>query len=433
MIEWFDEECRYTKSKVNKKRKSFQEALRNGDNANYEVGKLKTEYFSELKEFNSLKENDYWIMKKANLHLLNSKNPNEFWRRLILKKGRIDTKFTKNELFEYFSRLSSDENARSDDRTNSAPENHENNNAFDHIQNDLPDRQINIEEIKTVIANSKNGKAAGLDKIIPELIKALDEKTLDIFVLLLNKILDNGVFPEEWTSGVVVILYKEGERSDLNNYRGITLLSMPGKILVGVLNNRLTEFVKQADILLENQCGFRKGYQTTYHIFTLFTLIDHNVNKEKEKLFLCFVDFKKAFDKVDHSFLWKKSISIWYKWKIFMTLIRSMYSQVKSCVRSKYGITNFFKFTKGVRQGCLLSPLLFALFLNDLEDYLTVNGTSGIDLWDIKIYSLLYADDLILISNNEEDVKAQMRILGNYALEYKMEINSKKTKVMVLQ
>ena len=100
-------------------------------------------------------------------------------------------------------------------------------------------------------------------------------------------------------------MYKEGERSDLNNYRGITLLSMLGKILVGALNNRLTEFVKQTDILLENQCGFRKGYQTTDHTFILFTLIDHYVNKKNTKLFLCFVDFRKAFDKVDHSLLWK--------------------------------------------------------------------------------------------------------------------------------
>ena len=94
------------------------------------------------------------------------------------------------------------------------------------------------------------------------------------------------------------------ERSDLKyNYRGITLLSMFGKILVAVLNNRLTEFVKQTDILLENQCGYRKGYQTTNHIFTLLTLIDHYVNKKNDKLFLCFVDFRKAFDKVDHSLL----------------------------------------------------------------------------------------------------------------------------------
>ena len=106
-----------------------------------------------------------------------------------------------------------------------------------------------------------------------------------------------------------------------------------------------------------------------------------------------------------------------------MTLIWSMQSQVKSCVRSKYGITKFFKFTTGVRQGCLLSPLRFALFLNDLEDYLKENGASGIDLWYIKVCSFLYTDDLILISNSEEDLKSQMRILGNYALEYEMEIN----------
>ena len=83
----------------------------------------------------------------------------------------------------------------------------------------------------------KNGKAAGIDKIVLELIKALNVSTLKIIVHILNSILDSAIFPEEWTVGVIVILYKDGEKSDLNNYRGITLLSMLGKILVGVLNN----------------------------------------------------------------------------------------------------------------------------------------------------------------------------------------------------
>ena len=80
-----------------------------------------------------------------------------------------------------------------------------------------------------MIANFKNGKAAGLNKITSELIKASDENSLEIFVLLLNKILDNGLFPEEWTLGIVIILFKEGVRSDLNNYWGITLLRLLGK------------------------------------------------------------------------------------------------------------------------------------------------------------------------------------------------------------
>ena len=281
-----------------------------------------------------------------------------------------------------------------------------------------------------MINNLNNGKAAGIDKIIPELVKALDDNTLEIIVLVLNCILDSGVFPEEWSLGVVVMLHKEGERSDLNNFRGITLLRVLGKLLVGVMNNRLTSFLKKNEILLENQCGFRKGYQTTDHIFALSALIDHYVNKNQKKLFLCFVDFRKAFNKVDHCLLWTKLLNYGIDGK-FMRLIRSMYNKMKSCVRYKFGVTKFFKLRKGVRQGCLLSPLLFALFLNDLDDFLKVNGANGIDLWDVHIFSLLYADDLILIATNEHDLKLQMHLLGQYAEKCKMEINAKKTKVMV--
>ena len=120
-----------------------------------------------------------------------------------------------------------------------------------------------------------------------------------------------------------------------------------------------------------------------------------------------------------------------YKYGIsgkFMTLVKSMYEQVKSCVKSKSGLTYFFKYKRGVRQGCLLSPVLFSLFLNDLQGYLLKSGANGITLWDIKIFSLLYADDLVLIAGSEEDLKLQMRILGSYSDEFEMEINPKENK-----
>ena len=97
-------------------------------------------------------------------------------------------------------------------------------------------------------------------------------------------------FPEEWALGVTVILFKDGDKSELINYRGITLLSMLGKLLVGVVNNRLWEVVDRSEILRENQAGFRQGYRTTDHLFTLTTLIDHHVTKNKRPLFLCFID-----------------------------------------------------------------------------------------------------------------------------------------------
>ena len=150
----------------------------------------------------------------------------------------------------------------------------------------------------------KNGKAGGLDKKIPELIREFDDNLLGLIIIVLSNIFDSGDFPEEWSLGVIVILFKDGIKSDLNNYRGITLLSMLGKILVGVLNNRLWEVVKKFEFLKENQAGFRKGCRTTDHLFTLTTIINHYVVKNKKPLFICFVDFKKAFDTVDHKLLW---------------------------------------------------------------------------------------------------------------------------------
>ena len=97
---------------------------------------------------------------------------------------------------------------------------------------------------------------------------------------------------------MIIVLFKDGDTNDLNNYHGITLLSVLGKILVGVLNNRLSKVCLDYNLLDENQCGFRRGYRTSDHIFTLSTLINHYTKVKDKKLYLCFVDFRKAFDKV---------------------------------------------------------------------------------------------------------------------------------------
>ena len=111
----------------------------------------------------------------------------------------------------------------------------------------------------------KNGKARGIDKIIPELLKSFDENMLDLITLILNF-----TFPEEWAVDVIVILHKDGDTNDLNNFCGITLLLKYIKLLIGVLNNRLSEVLQEENLLNENQAGFRKGYRTTDHIFTYF-------------------------------------------------------------------------------------------------------------------------------------------------------------------
>ena len=91
----------------------------------------------------------------------------------------------------------------------------------------------------------------------------------------------------------------------------------------------------------------------------------------------------------------------------------------------------FFNYNRGVRQGCLLSPLLFSLYINDLVECLENGGAHGVSLWDIRLCAMLYADDLILLAESENDLELQMEILGKYKIEWNMEINPKKSKVMI--
>ena len=93
-----------------------------------------------------------------------------------------------------------------------------------------------------MIKKLKENKAVGIYQIIPELLKSLDDNFLVVIVKILNKIFELGEFPEEWAAGIIVVLFKGGDKKELNNYKGITLLSILGKLFVGIVNNRLTKF-----------------------------------------------------------------------------------------------------------------------------------------------------------------------------------------------
>lgn len=130
-----------------------------------------------------------------------------------------------------------------------------------------------------------------------------------------------------------------------------------------ILNNRLDSFLADKNFINECQIGFTKKARTADHMFIL-----KSCSKPGGKLYACFVDFRKASDKVIHAGLKIKLLQLGAGTK-FYNIFKSMYNNSQSCVRLKKGLTNHFKPGIGVRQGDVLSPNLFKIFINDLPDY----------------------------------------------------------------
>ena len=137
-------------------------------------------------------------------------------------------------------------------------------------------------------------------------------------------------------------------------------------------------------------------------------VINHLLNKG-EKLFCAFVDFTKAFDCVVREVIWYKLIKIGVRGKI-LNIIMSMYKHVKSKVKINNSIIIGFECNLGVRQGECLSPFLFAMYINDLEEEFHLKGSEGIDLGMLKIFLLLYADDIIIFASSAVELQNNLNI-----------------------
>jgi hypothetical protein len=147
---------------------------------------------------------------------------------------------------------------------------------------------ITLEEIKVVIKKLKKHKATGDDSITGEMLKAGDPNTLKYLLILYNQVWQNELPPKQWKNGNIVKLPKNGNLTDCNNWRGITLQSIPGKVFLSIILERMRKSIDEK--LREEQAGFRPQRPTTDHIFTLRTIIEESTER-KLNLVINFVDF----------------------------------------------------------------------------------------------------------------------------------------------
>jgi len=200
------------------------------------------------------------------------------------------------------------------------------------------------------------------------------------------------------------------------------------KLFTFILNKRLNLLYEEKGIIDYNQIGFRKGFRTSDHVFTLKTLVDKSLF-EKKKLYACFVDFKKAYDSVWRNGLFLKMLNAGIS-KGFVELMMDMYSKLTCCVQINGGISNYFETLVGLKQGCNLSPALFNIFVNDIINNMNNIENDAPYLGTNQISCLLYADDLVLLSESKEGLQKSIDNLDSYSKKWFLEVNFKKTKCL---
>ena len=184
------------------------------------------------------------------------------------------------------------------------------------------------------------GKACGLDKVCNEMVLCLVNTYPTVVIKLFNDILKSNEVISDWVIGMIVPIYKDGQKIDPNNYRGITIISCLGKLFLSILNARLSHFVKQRNILSDCHLGFVEGNRTSDAHIIIHNLIRNTCYKNNSKIYSCFVDFKKAFDLIPRDLLLDKLQNLGIKGKFF-NIIRFIYTTDKAWVKVGKVISHF--------------------------------------------------------------------------------------------
>ena len=278
------------------------------------------------------------------------------------------------------------------------------------------------------------------------MVRLVGEKVEQWLVHLARIVWEEEKVSEDWVKQLTVPLHKKGSVKVCDNYRGIALLSVPGKVFCRVIQMRLAQRAEQ--VLRTEQCGFRKGRGCVDQIFTL-RIQSEKAREYNTSLYLAFVDLRKAYDSVSCEALWmvlEKRCHLPCK---LVRILKSLHERTKGAVRAYGKVSSEFDVTTGVRQGDVLAPVLFNLFLDAvIAATLSKHHGSGIRmLYDldgplvgnrkkmrrsVSVRDLEYADDMALVCDSMDALEDILRALDASCLGMVLAINPKKTKLMVV-
>ena len=295
-------------------------------------------------------------------------------------------------------------------------------------EKNLCESAITPDECTSALKRMKNGKTPGSDGLSVEFYKIFWHSIKDLVHDSLIYAYENGSLSIDQKRGLIKLLPKKSKiLTVLKNWRPITLLNTDYKILAHILAQRLQKVLP--NLISLDQNGYIQGRYIGCNIRTILDIIQISQNEENSNL-ITFIDYEKAFDNIKWEFMYKALEAFGFG-KEFRKWIKIIYSDVTSCVLNNGFSSNFFKLSKGVRQGCPLSALLFILIVEILAiEIRKNNNVKGIKIGNTDVKITLLADDTTLFLKDTISLRTALNIMFMFRQSSGLKINCTKTSVM---
>ena len=297
----FDRDCKLQRSIY---RRKLRNALRRDDQDS------RRSAFRGYKRFLHKKRSAMSAKTNGFLRNMKSGDPKGYWSLLkTFTKSDVNIPIDKTTVFQHFKNLSSASNSN-------IVENH-----YDDVAevNVTIIETFSVDEYCCCLKTIKNGKSAGHDDIFPEFLKYAPEKLVVAMTKIFNAILDRGKVPNDWALSVYCPIFKKSDRKDINNYRGISFANCVCKLFTSLLAERMQKDLESRQAFEIEQAGFRESMGCTDHAFVLYTIVSFYL-AQRQRLFVTFIDYEKAFDRVDHTLLWMKLASYTINGKVLSVI-----------------------------------------------------------------------------------------------------------------